>query len=179
MNGIPEAQMCEDAPSVNPTISIVREIPLSQGKFALVDEGDYDRLSKHTWSAVKRKGQSSHYAEYRSTDGHTVAMHREVLGLTVYDGKRTDHKNRNGLDNRRSNLRVASPSINTHNGNLRKNNTSGYRGVYWHKRHKRWGAKVVCNGKHYHCGEYNDKLSAVKARDVMELKLYGTDAVFD
>jgi hypothetical protein len=179
MNGIPEAQMCEDAPSVNPTISIVREIPLSQGKFALVDEGDYDRLSKHTWSAVKRKGQSSYYAEYRSTDGHTVAMHREVLGLTVYDGKRTDHKNRNGLDNRRSNLRVASPSINTHNGNLRKNNSSGFRGVYWHKIHKKWGVKVGHNGKQIYCGEYASILDAIDARNAMEIKCYGADAIFD
>src|SRR3954471_10677466 len=101
------------------------QIKLTQGKFSLVSKGDFARINKHKWCI------SAGYAVRNSTGKprRLLLMHREILGAPV--GAQVDHKNRNKLDNRRCNLRIATSSENIVNSSLRKDNTTGYRGVYW------------------------------------------------
>ena len=77
-------------------------IPLTQGKYAIVDDEDFDELSKHKWCLMFTKGRS--YAVRRPSENLTILMHRFILNPPKQMD--TDHKNGDGLDNRRSNLRA-------------------------------------------------------------------------
>jgi hypothetical protein len=87
-------------------------------------------------------------------------MHRVILGLQKGDGKVVDHRNQNGLDNRRENQRIASPAINAYNSKLQKNNTSGYRGVVWLKQNKRWMSRIKILGRWKALGCYATAIEA-------------------
>ena len=102
----------------------MREIPLTQGKTALVDDEDYEGLSQFRWFA--HKNGKTFYAA-RSMNPGIVKMHRFILG--VVDPKiEVDHEDCNGLNNQRSNLRRATHGENQHNRGLYRNNPSGYKG---------------------------------------------------
>ena len=104
----------------------MKKIPLTQGKFAIVDDADFSLVSKYKWYACKNRKQ--YYAYHTLTLGVALLMHRLILGLKPNDGTIVDHINRNPLDNRRENLRVCTHSINTLNS-VRGGNKVGYRGV--------------------------------------------------
>lgn len=108
----------------------MKRITLTQGKFTLVDDADYDWLMQWSWFA--QKGRSTYYAVRTTShvDGkqYSVAMHRELLGLRMGDGIFSDHCDGNGLNNRRFNLRTCSNSENRRNSLIQSNNTSGYKG---------------------------------------------------
>jgi AP2 domain len=114
---------------------------------ALVDDDDFEWLSSCRWHLV---------AGY-PRNGNNVYMHRLILGLPKGDRRMGEHKNRNKLDNQRSNLRIAQRGHrdNKQNLGIRADNTSGYRGVVWQKRQKRWRATAMLDGKRYHLG-YRD-----------------------
>jgi hypothetical protein len=87
----------------------MREIPLTKGKTAIVDPSDWELVSEHRWYALKRKSGwhaiANVYCQRKRT---SVTMHRLILGLRPGDGVKVGHRNGNGLDNRRANLRVIS-----------------------------------------------------------------------
>ena len=101
----------------------MREIPLTQDKVALIDDEDYERIAAHKWCAIRDRSQW-YAARNTQRDGRntTVRMHREILGLSLGDGMETDHRNGDGLDNRRDNLRVATHAQNQANGSLWRSN---------------------------------------------------------
>lgn len=144
----------------------VRGIPLTRGEIAVVDEEDYEWLNQWKWCVLK--GKYTFYAmritEKKGTQ-FSFLMHREILGLEKGDGIVTDHKNRNGCDNRKSNLRIATIAINNHNSRLQRNNTSGYRGVSWKKDKKKWKAYLMVNNKQVHLGYFDDPLTAALEYD--------------
>ena len=162
----------------------MKRIPLTQNKFAMVDDEDFDELSKYNW-CVEKKSNGMFYASRSSLSNkekrHTVYMHRQILGLTKNDGKQTDHINHNGLDNKRSNIRVCSYAQNQQNRKLIKNKTSKYKGVSWSKGqiHKgkqykgKWLAHIVYEGKALHLGLFNDEIEAAKAYDQKAKELFG------
>jgi len=84
-----------------------------------------------------------------------------------------DHINGNPLDNRKSNLRICTHAENSNNTGPRKNNTSGYKGVYWAKRNKRWLAQITHNGKQVYIGHYKDKEEAARAYDAKAKEFQG------
>ena len=143
---------------------MAKRIPLTQGQFALVDDEDYEVLGKHKWRALKI---SNTY--YAARSKIAVFMHREILGLAPGDGKITDHKNRNGLDNRRQNLHIVSHLENCHNPSMHPHNTSGHTGVYWDKAEENWHARIVANKKQIHLGRYSNVEDAIEARRQGEL----------
>lgn len=88
-------------------------------------------------------------------------------------GMEVDHINHNGLDNRRSNLRLCSHSGNQHNTRLRSTNTSGYKGIGWHKRREKWQVAITTNGIRRYLGYFTDINDAVIARKAAEEKYVG------
>ena len=130
-------------------------IPLTKGKFALIDDDDFEKLIQYKWHC-----SSLGYAEHRiPSTMKMLKMHRVVNGTP--DGLMTDHINGNRLDNRKSNLRNCDRSQNLANSSRRKDNKSGYKGVLWDKRERKWIASIRVNGKLHFLGRYvNIKVAA-------------------
>lgn len=154
----------------------MRRIPLTQGQFALVDDIDFKWLSQWKWFAMKENGNDSAYYAVRSVNRtqreHTVRMHREILGLKKGDGKQTDHKNGNRLDNRRSNLRLCTHAQNQYNQIPRKG-SSRYKGVYRTNKSRKWHARIKYSLKGIHIGSFDNEIKAAEAYDEAALKYYG------
>lgn len=132
-----------------------RLIPLTKGKFAIVDELDYEWLSQWNWKAKESEG--CYFSAYRilpRVKGETrkrVMMHNLIL--PPIEGKKVDHINRNPLDNRKCNLRLATPSQNSSNTRVRLNKTSSkYFGVFFHA--KKWSSSITVYGKKYNLGRF-------------------------
>jgi hypothetical protein len=139
------------------------EIQLSHGKIAIVDDNDFEWLSQWKWSynghgyaerVICRNGIQSH-----------IIMHRLIINTP--DNMDTDHINHNGLDNRRCNLRVCTPSQNQANQRMRSDNTSGRIGVSWKKQKGKYESYIRHNGKLLYLGSFDD---INKASDVYQLK---------
>ena len=95
------------------------------------------------------------------------------LGRSLVDGEQAEHKNRSTLDNRRLNLRVASRSQNLANRPPQKNSTSGYKGVFWHKRDCKWHVHIQKDRKNRHLGCFTDKIEAAMVYDAAARELFG------
>jgi len=142
-----------------------RRIPLTQGQFAIVGPGDYYRLIKHRWCA-NRAGPTYYAQRSVRVAGKSVAvmMHRQIL--PVETGLVVDHINGDGLDNRRANLRAATPAQNRFN--QRKYNisaTSRFKGVSWSRRDKKWIANITFNKRMICLGYFSDETEAARAYD--------------
>jgi hypothetical protein len=111
----------------------MREIPLTRGLCAIVDDSDYNWISKLKWNAIPKCTKSGFYAVGQVMLGFKnqkrTWMHREILGVRNHKKIEVDHINGNGLDNRRCNLRVCSHSQNSRNRKIQTNNKTGYKGV--------------------------------------------------
>lgn len=121
----------------------MKEITLTQGKIALVDDADFEWLNQWNWCASRETHSQLWYAARTEiVDGRRfeVKMHRLILGLVYGDSIRTDHRNGDRLDNQRHNLRIATASQNAMNSKFRVNNTSGFKGV--HRQKNRWRATI-------------------------------------
>jgi hypothetical protein len=145
-----------------------KEIPLARGFVALIDAQDYELVSQYIWRTLKASGESTCYAVGRKkgTSGKTVYMHRIILG-NVPHGVYVDHINRNGLDNRRANLRLATTSQNAFNRGPNKNNTTGYKRVTIckDKRRKRYQASIKVDGKTFTLGRFATAEEAARVYD--------------
>jgi hypothetical protein len=164
---------------------MVRQIPLTQGKVALVDDDDYERLSSHKWHAVavrRKHGPSVFYAartingrrEDGSRTAHREYMHRVVLGI---DGV-ADHRDGDGLNNQRSNLRPATTSQN--GANRRRGSaspSSRFKGVCWHRRCRRWQAGIRVQGQSRYIGFFTDEEEAARAYDRVAREAWGEFAL--
>lgn len=152
----------------------MKEIALTQGKVALVDDEDFESLSKFQWNGYR--GGNTFYAQrYICLNNTTIhlLMHRCILKLNNNDMRQVDHKNGNGLDNRKENLRIATSSQNQANSQKRIDNTSGYKGVTWNKRNKKWQAEIKYNQQHFYLGLFKNKDKAAQAYNEMALKFHG------
>jgi hypothetical protein len=143
-------------------------IPLTQGKFAIVDAEDYDRLNQDKWYAGKCK--NTYYAG-RVEGGKTIKMHREIMHAPK--GVLVDHINHNGLDNRKRNLRLCTHAQNCYNQQASATGTSKYKGVSWHKSNSKWSARIRCDRKFYNLGEFDNQMEAAMAYDDKAVELFG------
>ncbi len=146
----------------------MKKIPLTQGKFAIVDSNIYKYLMRWHWH-THRKGNL--FYACRKTKKKTIYMHRQILNAKK--GESVDHRNHNGLDNRLVNIRLCTHQQNCQNQRKSKNGTSKYKGVSWNKIEKRWRAVVRSEGELVHIGYYNSEIEAAKAYDKRALELFG------
>jgi len=148
----------------------MKTIGLTCSKVAIVDDDTFDYLNQWKWQY-----DGHGYASRRETIGYkkskTVLMHREIIGTPK--GMETDHINGNGLDNRKSNLRICTTSQNGMNRDKQLNNTSGYKGVRFDKRGGKWQAYIRFDHKFVHLGLFIDAKEAAKAYDIAALRLFG------
>ena len=157
----------------------MKTIALFDGKAAIVDDEDYKRVNALRWTYSCRRGkyQMQEYALHcHQRDGKitTLKMHRFILNAKK--GEIVDHKDFDGLNNQRSNLRIVTWSQNM--WHRRKCRAGKYIGVWYNKRTDRWIAKVKKNGRLFskYC---KSEMEAVKARDLLAKHLHGDFAVFN
>jgi hypothetical protein len=149
----------------------MHEIVLASGHKALVDDADFELVNKHKWHL--KKGPYTFYAQCRLKNSDVfLRMHRFILGV-INPKVLIDHKDLNGLNNQRDNLRVCTSSQNLQNAPRKSNNTSGFKGVSWNKEKKRWVAKTKFNGKYVFIGRFRKKEDAARAYDKKALELFG------
>ncbi len=155
------------------------ELQLTRGQVAIITDIDSD-LTGFKWCADYHADTDSFYA-VRSTwlgngKSKTERLHRiilsRMLGRTLVRGEQVDHINQQTLDNRRSNLRLATNAQNQQNQSLSKNNKSGYKGVYRNPK-GRWIAQIRENGKSRYLGSFVSPLEAAHAYDTAALRLFG------
>lgn len=151
-------------------------IRLTQGRYALVDPKDIERLSKWSWSFSGVNGYARRGERTSADKQKTIYMHREILKCP--DNVEVDHANRNKLDNRRSNLRLATSRQNKIN-KATINRTSGYRGVFWHEKSRMWFAKIGINSKSKNLGYFASKKEAAKAYDTAARQHHGEFAILN
>ena len=135
-----------------------RLIPLSQGQSAKVDAADYEYLSQWKWHATWDPYTKSFYAVRKTSRARGkvgILMHRLLMELERGDRREVDHRNTDTLDNRRLNLRIATHSQNGANRGANENNTSGYKGVSWHKVGRKWRAQIRVNGRQIYLGMFD------------------------
>lgn len=145
----------------------VKKIELSQEFFALVDDEDFERVSQFNWHVRITKN-----AKYAVTNMNktTVQMHRFIMNCPK--DKMVDHENRNGLDNRKSNLRICSRSENLMNSKKPSGLlTSKYKGV--NRVGKKWRAEIRKNRKGYYLGTFETEIEAAKAYNKKAKELFG------
>lgn len=148
----------------------MKTIKLTHGKFALVDENDYEKLSIYKWYygtdgyAVRKP-----YDRVTGTNPHIFRMHRVILDAKR--GQLIDHKNGNRLDNRKENLRFCTYIENGRNSKGR-NSTSGFKGISWDKVNNKW--KVQINpGKNINLGRFTSLDMAIRVYNENAIKYYG------
>lgn len=142
----------------------MKAIPLTQGKVALVDDEDFDWLNKWKWCATKdRNTWYAVRAQWKNGKYIRIIMHRLILRAPC--GTETDHKDRNGLNNQRDNLRLATTVQNQQNKIKQRGLSSQYKGVSWRKDIAKWRVQIFIKGKRLYLGHFHSEKQAANAYD--------------
>ncbi len=150
---------------------MTKMIQLSRDKVALVSDQDYEELLQWRWGF---HGKYAHRVEWIKGGKGKMKhfyMHRQIMNTPT--GFDTDHINGDKLDNRRENLRISSRSQNNANMSKLSNNTSGFRGVSWDRRAKKWQARLNKDSQLVYCARFDTKEAAARAYNQKSLELHG------
>jgi hypothetical protein len=140
-----------------------------RGKYALVDDIDFERVRNLRWHV----SWDGYVVRKPIINGKQTRVWLHRLILDPPKGMEIDHVNGNKLDNRRLNIRVCTHQQNLRNRALPKTNTSGFKGVRWHKRDQLWYAQTHIGNKYVHFGSYKNLKDAVNAYDEGVKKHFG------
>lgn len=160
--------------SVHPLDAGTVLVPLTHGFFALIDAIDAGAVGLFNWHYLKSPRETSGYA--RCSSGPHESLHRVVakrMGLALSDGVEVDHENMNGLDCRRSNLRVATKQQNGANKAIPAHNTSGLKGVTFHAAAGKWQGQIRAGGRYRYLGLFESKEAAGEAVAAARAQLHG------
>jgi hypothetical protein len=146
-------------------------IPLTQGKVALIDDADLDLVAPYKWHAQLDCSRCYAATNVLGEAGgyKSVRLHRLLMGPS--GGAPIDHRSGDGLDNRRQNLRFATPAENTYNQGPKANNTSGFKGVS--RAHGKWKAAIRAGGQQHYLGVFVTPEQAALAYDSGARELHG------
>lgn len=150
----------------------MKKIQLTQGKFALVDDPDFEWLNQWKWTVMKKGSRSVGFYAYRKNygkktdpgrpDGAMILMHKLIMQTP--SGSDTDHIDNDGFNNQRVNLRVISRTQNNFNSGIHVNNSSGHRGVSWSRNARLWRAYIGGSKTRRELGYFKDISEAIVAR---------------
>jgi hypothetical protein len=147
-------------------------VPLTKGYEAVIDAADVPLVGAHNWKA--KVEPNTVYAVRNDRSGpkeREVRMHRVIMGEP--NGLEVDHRDSNGLNNKRENLREATSQQNGHNTRISKSNTSGFKGVSWNKNCGKWRSYISINGQQNHLGFYDTAEQAHEAYCDASAKYHG------
>jgi len=146
----------------------MKEIKLTQGKVALVDDEDYEYLNQWNWYASKRSNGS--FIAIRTVNKKKVLMHRVIMNTP--ENLIVDHIDHNSLNNQKSNLRNCTHSQNAQNMKLYCEGIF-HKGISWDKVNEKWKAYIRVNGKLIHLGRFKDEENAARAYNTAATKYFG------
>ncbi len=152
---------------------IMKKIPLVNNKgFALIDDEDFELVSKHRWYLQINGGRVSYAMTMTKVGGKETKLYMHRLVMNAKKGEQVDHRHNNGLDNQKANLRFSTQSQNLMN-QRKTRGTSQYKGVFWFARTRKWRASIKKDHKNYHIGYFKDEIEAAKAYDAKARELFG------
>ena len=151
----------------------MKEIELTQGYIALVDDEDYKRVNNFKWH-IKRCLNTIYATGWVGRSGRKkkTSMHRYIMGLSLYNKKKIDHTDHNGLNNQKSNLKICTQFENMKN-QISNKGVSRYKGVRWHKREKKWYSQIMSDNVRIHLGVFADERLAAEAYNLAAVKYHG------
>lgn len=148
-------------------------LKLTQGKYAQVDDTDFDHLNQWKW--YLKGGYATRQEHFGMVDGkqkqRTILLHRFIMREPI--GLEIDHRDLDRLNCQRSNLRPATRKQNQANRPAQCNNTSGFKGVIWSKANKKWRANLTHMGKKIYLGYFNTPEEASDAYYLGAIKYHG------
>lgn len=148
----------------------MKQISLTRGYAAVVDDADYEAVAQYRWHAIvdRYRAYAGRNAKRAGGGYATQRMHTLLTGWP-----RVDHIDGDGLNNQRSNLRPASALENNRNARKHTPGYSTYKGVSWCKREGRWFAQIQHQRKHRHLGYHSTEIEAALAYDAAARELFG------
>jgi hypothetical protein len=151
---------------------MTRRIELTQGYHALLDDEDFARVAAYSWHVAKRRGRRYAVANVgRGAAKTTVYLHRLVLDAPP--GVEVDHRDGEGLNNTRANLRACTHTENMCNAQPRRGGSSRYKGVFWCATRGRWLARVKLSGRTRQVGTFTSERAAALAYNAAARALHG------
>ena len=148
----------------------MKEIPLTKGAVAIVDDDDWAELVRHKWY-LTTSGYAARDVWVPGGKKNRVYMHREIAKTP--EGMDTDHVNNKRLDNRGSNLRSCTRSENLRNSGIRSDNKTGYKGTAFHKFSGLYHSTIKANGKQQSLGYFKTIEGAARAYNEAAIKYFG------
>lgn len=154
------------------------EVPLTRGAVAIVDLADAESVSQWSWSlwSIRNKQYARANVGLNNGTRRYVAMHFYLIGQKDME---VDHANGDGLDNRRSNLRVCTHQQNMRNMTRLVTGSSPFKGVSWFRRDQCWRAYIVSDAKQKHLGYFVDEIEAARAYDKAAREFFGEFALLN
>lgn len=150
----------------------MKQITLPNGKVALVDDEDFERVNAYKWGVLITKGKAYVWRYvYSGGKRKGVYLHREIMDTP--QGMSVDHIDGDGLNNQKSNMRNCTHQENLFNERKKAKTSSIFKGVWWDNARKRWAASLRLNGKTIHLGRYDDEVEAALAYNSAAIKNFG------